>query len=161
MPIKAPPKKFPAILIGKQKHGDLYYIANSLEGLHRAALELVKFRKEHAGCYQFGADAPDTFEEFFKERSDGQTVEEFEKMKDALGEQADKVSFKSSNMPISEHLHIMKRRYEDLLMCKKVHDSAIRAIEEENGKLALGVLYQNSDLQYEGIEIEYDVEAFE
>jgi hypothetical protein len=161
MSIKVPPKKFPAILIGKQKYGDLYYIANSLEGLHKAALELVKFRKENEGCYQFGADAPDTFEEFFKERSDGQTVEEFEKMKEALGEQADKVAFKSSNMPVSEHLHIMKRRYEDLLMCKKVHDSANRAIAEGNGKLALGVLYQNADNQYEGIEIEYDVEAFE
>lgn len=161
MRIKIPPKKFPAILIGKQKHGDLYYVANSLEGLHRAALELVKFRKEHEGCYQFGADAQDTFEEFFKERSDGQTVEEFEKMKEALGEQADKVSFKFSNMPVSEHLHIMKRRYEDLLMCKKVHDSAIKAIEENNGKLALSILYKNSDIQYEGIEIEYGLEVFE
>lgn len=159
MRIKKPERKYPVILVGKQKHGDLYYIAHSEEGLYSAALELVKFRKENDMCYQ-AKDVADTFEEFFAEKSGGQTVEEFEKMKAVLGEQSSNVMFLNSNIKVDDYMDFRKRQYRSALLDKKIHDNVNKAIDENNGKLALYVLHLNSDNTYEGIEIEQDIPEF-
>lgn len=150
--------KFPVLIKAENKHGDLYYFAKSSNGVKKAALEIVKYRKEYCDFY-IKNDVPHKFEEYFNKKHDF-TLEHFEKMVEMMNETAKSARFNDSTIPLSEYVNFQKKRYSEDIINNKVHYAANKAVSEEDAELSVKILNTTFGWCGNGIIIETDISEF-
>ena len=151
-------RKFPILIRAQNKHGDLYFYAKSPEGVRKAALEIVKFRKEHCDCY-LKNDTPSNFEEYFNRKHEF-TLNHFKKMLNMMDKVAQNTKFNNTNIPMSEYIEYQKKQFNNDIMVNKVYYAATKAVKENDEIMASKVLNTTFEWEGENIIIETDIKEF-
>lgn len=118
------------IIIFKEKYDDEIFLINSMAQLKRVALKMLNRRVKSQDISPW--DKPEDL---------GFDHETIEQMPVSLRIQA------------TRQLETFKRNEKQVIENNNLHDSALKAIEEENGGLAWSILQLRGGLQYEEYEI--------
>ena len=148
-------KSFPIIVALKHRHGDKYYVAKSIDGVKKVALEIVKLKKDFGVFSKISVE--DNFESYFFKQN-GLNLSYFEDVVEKMGDLAnDQVKF---GVSYKDYVDYMKESFEKKKMTQNINENAIKAIKKEDTDLALQVLADIFDPYNEDIFIESQIDVY-
>ena len=137
------PIKYPRVLVFREKYGNRYFLIKSKEDFEKAALKVVKDRINYGFIYE--PEALDT-SNLVSEETLNKLIETVPK---------DSSLYKDIKKNISKQKQDMEINKEELAQ----YNRAKLAVDSNSGKIALGVIRERSDYEYEGWD-DYEFESF-